>query len=47
VIAQAIAHHRGGRKSDADGKSILDHLVNTGLAQVQLGEVGWAWEPGG
>jgi AAA domain len=35
VIAQAIAHHRGGRASDADGKAILDHLVASGLAHVQ------------
>jgi hypothetical protein len=24
-MAQAIAHHRGGRKSDGEGKAILDH----------------------
>ena len=35
VIAEAVAHHRGGRKSDAEGKAILDHLVDTGLVHVQ------------
>jgi hypothetical protein len=35
VIAQAVAHHRGGRQSDAEGKAILDHLVGTGLVSVQ------------
>src|SRR5207237_1011123 len=34
VIAQAIAHHRGGRASDAYGKAILDHLTGTGLVRV-------------
>jgi hypothetical protein len=35
VIANAVAHHRGGRKSDAEGKSILDHLISSGLVSVQ------------
>jgi hypothetical protein len=35
VIAEAIAQHRGGRKSDDEGKAILDHLVATDLVQVQ------------
>jgi hypothetical protein len=35
VIAQAIAHHRGGRKSDVEGKAILDHMIDTGLVHVQ------------
>jgi hypothetical protein len=35
VIAQAVAHHRGGRKSDAEGKAILDHLISSGLVHVQ------------
>lgn len=35
AIAQAVAHHRGGRKSDAEGKAILDHLVDTGLVHIQ------------
>ena len=35
VIAQAVAHHRSGRQSDAEGKAILDHLVSTGLVSVQ------------
>ncbi len=39
VIAQAVAHHRGGRKSDAEGKAILDHLVDTGLVHVQAVKV--------
>ena len=34
VIAQAIAHHRGGRASDADGKAILDHITSAGLVHV-------------
>jgi hypothetical protein len=39
VIAQAIAHHRGGRKSDVEGKAILDYLIDTCLAHVQLVKV--------
>jgi hypothetical protein len=35
AIAEAVAHHRGGRKSDAEGKAILDHLVVSGLVHVQ------------
>jgi AAA domain-containing protein/primase-like protein len=35
VIAEAVAQHRGGRKSDDEGKAILDHLVASGLVQVQ------------
>jgi len=34
VIAQAIAHHRGGRASDAEGKAILDHITSAGLVHV-------------
>ena len=34
VIARAIAHHRGGRVSDADGKAVLDHLIGVGLVHV-------------
>jgi hypothetical protein len=34
VIAQAIAHHRGGRVSDAEGKAILDHITSAGLVHV-------------
>jgi hypothetical protein len=34
VIAQAIAHHRGGRVSDPDGKAILDHVTGAGLVHV-------------
>jgi len=39
VIAQAVAHHLGGRRSDAEGKAILDHLVDTGLVHVQAVKV--------
>jgi AAA domain len=35
VIAEAVAHHRGGRKSDAEGKAVLDHLISSGLVHVQ------------
>ena len=35
VIAQAIAHHRGGRKSEVEGKAILDHITSAGLVRVQ------------
>ena len=35
VIADAIASHRGGRASDVEGKSVLDHLVRTGLVSVE------------
>jgi hypothetical protein len=35
VIAEAVAHLRGGRKSDAEGKAILDHLISSGLVHVQ------------
>ena len=35
VIAGAIAAHRGGRASDIEGKSVLDHLVRTGLVSVE------------
>jgi hypothetical protein len=34
VIARAIAHHRGGRVSDANGKAVLDHLTSAGLVHV-------------
>jgi hypothetical protein len=34
VIAQAIAHHRGGRASDPYGKAVLDHLIAAGLVHV-------------
>ena len=35
VIAEAIAPHRGGRASDVEGKSVLDHLIRTGLINVE------------
>jgi hypothetical protein len=35
VIADAVAHHRGGRRSDAEGKAVLDHLISSGLVHVQ------------
>jgi hypothetical protein len=35
VIAEAVAHHRGGRRSDAEGKAVLDHLISSGLVHVQ------------
>ena len=35
MIAQAIAHHRGGRKSEVEGKAILDHITSAGLVRVQ------------
>ena len=35
VIADAIASHRGGRASEVEGKSVLDHLVHTGLVAVE------------
>lgn len=34
VIAAAIKVHRGGQVVEADGKSVLDHLVNAGLVAV-------------
>jgi hypothetical protein len=34
VIAQAIAHHRGGWASDAYGKAVLDHVTGAGLVHV-------------
>jgi hypothetical protein len=34
VIADAIARHRGGQASEMDGKSVLDHLMQTGLVDV-------------
>ena len=43
VIADAIAPHRGGRASEVEGKSVLDHLIATGLvavAQVKLSRSG-------
>jgi len=44
VLAQAVAHHRGGRKSDAEGKAILDHLIAAGLVHVQAVKIS---RPGG
>jgi hypothetical protein len=35
VIAEAVANHRSGRKSDAEGKAVLDHLISSGLVHVQ------------
>lgn len=34
VIADAIKSHRAGQASEGDGKAVLDHLINTGLAVV-------------
>jgi hypothetical protein len=34
VIAQAMAPHRGGRCSDAEAESVLDHLIRSGLIRV-------------
>ncbi len=34
IIAQAIASHRGGHASDIEGKSVLDHLIASGLVRV-------------
>jgi hypothetical protein len=39
VIAQAIAHHRGGRALEPHGKAVLDHLITAGLVQVQVVKV--------
>ena len=38
-IAGAIALHRGGRASEADGKAVLNHLMNAGLVAVADVEV--------
>jgi hypothetical protein len=35
VIAQAIASHRGGKASEAEGAAILDHLKRSGLVGVE------------
>jgi hypothetical protein len=34
VIAQAIAPHRAGRVSEAEGKSVLDHLLASDLVRI-------------
>jgi len=35
IIAQAIAPHRGDRASEAEGKSVQDHLIASGLVRVE------------
>jgi hypothetical protein len=35
VIARAIASHRGGYASDAEAKSVFDHLLASGLVRVE------------
>jgi hypothetical protein len=34
IIADAIKKHRGGQAVEADGKAVLDHLINVGLVAV-------------
>jgi AAA domain len=35
VIARAIAPHRGGQARDAEAKSVLNHLIQSGLVHVE------------
>ena len=35
VIARAIARHRSGQTSEIEGKAVLDHLIRSGLIQVE------------